>query len=48
MNDGWVKSVNQEKDIKILISKDLIFLKKYLLAKNKANLILGIINRRIL
>ena len=47
MNDHWVKSVDEEKDIGVLISKDLKFPKQCLLAKNNANLILGIINRGI-
>ena len=45
MNDGWVKSVDVERDLGVLISKDLKFSKECLLAKNKANLMLGIINR---
>ena len=38
MNDGWVKSVDEEKDLGVLMSKDLKFSKHCLLAKNKANL----------
>ena len=36
MNDGWVKSVDVERDLGMLMSKDLKFSKKLLLAKNKA------------
>ena len=42
MNDGWVKSVDEEKDLGMLMSKDLKFSKYCLLANNKANLILGL------
>ena len=48
MNDGWLKSLNEERDLGVLISKDLKFSKQYLLAKTKANLMLVIINRRVL
>ena len=48
MNDGWVKSVDEERDLGVLISKDLKFSKQCLLSKNKANLRFGIINRRYL
>ena len=44
MNDGWVKSVNEERNLVVLMSKDLKLSKQCLLAKNKANLMLGIIN----
>ena len=44
MNDGWVKSVDEERDLGVLMSKDLKFSKQCLLAKNKANLMLGIIS----
>ena len=47
MSDGWVKSVDEERDFEVLMSKDLKFSKQYLLAKNKANLMLSIINRRV-
>ena len=47
MNDGWVKSVDEERDLGVLISKDLKFSKQCLLEKNKANLMLGIINRGV-
>ena len=42
MDDGWVKSLNVERDLGVLISRDLKFSKPCLLAKNKANLMLGI------
>ena len=42
MNEGWVKSVNEERDLGMLMSKNLKFSKQCLLAKNKANLMLGI------
>ena len=48
MNDGWVKSVDEERDLGVLMSKDLKLSKQCLLEKNKANLVLGIINRRVL
>ena len=41
MNDGWVKSVDEERDLGVLMSKDLKFSKQYLLGKNKDNLMLG-------
>ena len=44
MNDSWVKSVDEERDHGVLMSRDLKFSKQSLLAKNKANLILSIIN----
>ena len=46
-NDGWVKSVDEERDLGVLMSKDLKFSKQCLLAKNKANLMFGIINRGV-
>ena len=46
MNDGWVKSVDEERDLGVLISKDLNF-SKCVLAKNKANLMLGMISRGV-
>ena len=45
MNDEWIKSVDEERDLGVLISKDLKFSKQYLLAKNKPNLMLGMINK---
>ena len=42
-----VKSVKEERGLGVLMFKDLKFSKQYLLAKNKANLMLGIINRRV-
>ena len=47
MNDGWVKSVDRERDPGVLMSKDLKFSKQCLLAKTKANLMLGIINKGV-
>ena len=35
MNDGWVKSVDEERDLGVLMSKDLKFSKQCLLAKIK-------------
>ena len=48
MNDDWVKSVDEERDLRVLMSKDLNFSKQCLLPKHKANLMLDIINRGIL
>ena len=45
MYNGWIKSVEEERDLGVLMSRDLKFSKQYLLAKNKVNLMLGIINR---
>ena len=42
---GWLKSVD-ERDLGELMFKDLKF-RKCLLAKNKVNLMLGIINRGV-
>ena len=47
MNDGWVRSEDEERDLGVLISKGLKFSKECLLTKNKANLILDIINRGV-
>ena len=47
MNDGWVKSVDEERDIGVLMFKDLKFSKRCLLAKNNANLMLVIIKRGV-
>ena len=47
MNYGWVRSVDEERDLGVLMSKDLKFSKQCLLTKNKANLMLGIINRGV-
>ena len=44
MNDDRVKSVDEERDLEVLIFKDLKFSKRCLLAKNEGNLMLGIIN----
>ena len=38
MNDGWVKSVDEEKDLEVIMTRGLKFFKKCLLTKNKANL----------
>ena len=46
-NDGLVKLVGEERDLGVLMSKDLQFSRPYLLAKNKGNLMLGIINRGV-
>ena len=43
MNDGCVKSVDEERGFRVLVSKELKFTKQRLMAKNKANLMLGII-----
>ena len=43
MNDGWIKSVDVERNHGALLSKDLKFSKQCLLAKNNSNLMLGII-----
>ena len=43
MNDGQIKSVDEERDLGVLMSKDLKFSKQCLMAKIKANLMLGII-----
>ena len=37
MNDGWVKSVNEERDLGILMSKDLKFSRQFLITKIKLN-----------
>ena len=47
MNDGWVRLVDEEGYLGVLMSKDLKFSKQCLLAKNKANPMLGIINKSI-
>ena len=41
------KSVDVERDLRMLMSKDLKFSKRCILAKDKANLMLGIINRGV-
>ena len=48
MNDGWVKSVDEKRDLGVLMSKGLKFSKQCILVKNKANLMLGIINGGII
>ena len=47
MRDGWVKSEDEERDFGILMSMGLKFSKQCLKAKNKANLMLSIINREV-
>ena len=47
MNDGWVRSTDEERDHAMLISIDLKFLKHRLIIKGKANLMLGIIKRGV-
>ena len=47
MNDGWVKSVDEKRDLVVLMSKDLKFSKQCLLAKNESKLMLLIINRGV-
>ena len=47
MKDGWFKSIDEERDLGMSMDKDLKFSKQCLLAKNKANLILGVINRGV-
>ena len=51
INDGWVKLLYEERGLGVLMSTDLKFSKQCLLAKkkkiNKANLMLGLINRGI-
>ena len=42
MNDGWDKSVEEDRDLKVLISNVLKFPKQCLMAKNKVNLMLAI------
>ena len=46
--DDWLKSVDEERNLGVLISKNLQFSKQYLTAKNNINLMLVIINRRVL
>ena len=48
MSDGWVKSVNEKRDLRVLMFKDFKFSKQCLLAKNKAKIMVGIIKREIL
>ena len=48
MNDGWVNSVDVEKDLEVLMSKDLKLSKQCQLVKTKVNLILGIISKGVL
>ena len=46
-DEWWVRSADEERDLGVLIPRDLKFSKQCLLAKNKANLMLGIINRGV-
>ena len=46
INEGSVKSVDERKNLGVLISKDFKFL-KHLLVKSKGNLMLGIINKGV-
>ena len=41
----WVKSVDEERDLGVLMSEDLKSSEQSLFAKNKANLMLSIIDR---
>ena len=43
MNDGWVQSVEEERDLGVIMSRGLKFSKQLPLTKNKATLMLGII-----
>ena len=47
MNDGWVKAVDEERDLGMILSKVLELPEQCLWAKNKPNLMLGIINRGV-
>ena len=47
MSDGWAKSIDEERDLGVVITKDLKFSRQCLMAKNKANSMLGIINRGV-
>ena len=47
MNDGWVKSIDEERGLGVLIYKDSKFPRQHLMAKNKANSMLDIINRGV-
>ena len=47
MNDGWVKLIDEERDLGALISKDLKFSRQCLMATNKANVLLCIINKGV-
>ena len=47
MNNGGVKSVDEERDLGVLMSKDLKFSKQCQMSKNKANFLLGIIKRGV-
>lgn len=47
MNGEWLQSVDQEKDLGVIISSDLKVGNQCLEARNKANKMLGIINRNV-
>ena len=47
MSDGWVNSVGEERDLGVVISKDLKFSRQCVMDKNKANSMLGILNRGV-
>ena len=47
VNDGWDRSVVEERDLGVLMSKYFKFSKQCLLTKNKANLMLCMIKRSI-
>ena len=47
MSDGWVKPMDEERDLEVLISKYLEFSSQYLMTIYKANSLLGIINKGV-
>ena len=47
LNGGWVKSVDEEKDLGVIVSSDLKASKQCMKAKNRANSLLGMINRGV-
>src|SRR5678816_4586531 len=47
MNGEWLESVDQEKDLGVIISSNLKVANQCLEARNKANKMLGIINRNV-
>ena len=47
MNGDWLESVDQEKDLGVIISSNLKVANQCLEARNKANKMLGIINRNV-
>lgn len=48
MNGDWLESVDQEKDLGVIISSNLKVANQCLEARNKANKMLGIINRNVI